>query len=576
MADIADLRAWAPGGLEAVSSLLADRAADLRGLSDELDATIQPGDWIGAAADAAHARRGEITEGLRRLLAQVQAVSTATDEAGMSLRPVQESLRETEEVAGHYWFQIGDDGSIRDIAPVDLVLDEHDAGDRERMSRELADRVGEVVRSARDLDTELSNVMKAATDDAIDDGSGTTLVGAGLAGLAYGTDTTTLPPPDGGTPAANNAYWDALSDTDGQDILDHHPEWVGNLDGIPAAVRDEANRNLLPADLERVTRERDEAQVAADRLDSGTSTDPGADEKLAGNLAVSQQRVASLMAVTSLLANKEGRQLLVLDTTGELVKAAVAVGDLDTADHVSVHIPGMTTTVDGSLEGKDGEANALALQTEDQLRREGRGDETVAAVTWIGYEAPQNGEILDDFDLTDTAATEDTAKAAAPTMSSFLNGIDASRTSDPNLTTLAHSYGSTTTGLGLMFGDGTGVDNAIFYGSPGLGTDDIKDLGVQDGHVFVEEAKKDPVADFATFGSDPNQLNGVTGLSTNAGTSPDGVDRDGSEGHSEYDKNNSMAQYNQAVVVGGIPERAVHDDGFGLGDVLHWRPSFMR
>ena len=576
MADIADLRAWAPGGLEAVSSLLADRATDLRRLSDELDATIQPADWVGAAADAALARRGDITEGLRHLLAQVQAVSTATDEAGMSLRAVQESLRETEELADRYWFQIGDDGSIQDVAPDDLVLDEHNAGDRERMGRELADRVEEVVRSARGLDTELSNVMKAAADDAIDDGSGTTLMGAAFAGLAHGRDTTTLPPPDGGTPAANNAYWDTLNDTDRQDILDHHPEWVGNLDGVPAAARNEANRNLLPGDLERVTRERDEARAAADRLDRGTSTDPGADGKLADNLEVSQQRVASLKAVTTLLANTEGRQLLVLDTTSELVKAAVAVGDVDTADHVSVHIPGMTTTVGDSLDSKDREANALALQTENQLRRQGRGDETVASVAWIGYEAPQNGEILDDVDLTDTAATQDTAKAAAPALSGFLNGIDASRTNDPNLTTLAHSYGSTMTGLGLIYGDGTGVDNAIFYGSPGLGTDDIKDLGIQDGHVFVEEAKKDPVADFATFGSDPNQLNGVTGLSTNAGTSPDGIDRDGSEGHSEYNKNNSMAQYNQAVVVGGMPELAVHDDGFGLGDVLNWWPSFLR
>ena len=494
----------------------------------------------------------------------------------MSLRAVQESLRETEELADRYWFQIGDDGSIQDVAPDDLVLDEHNAGDRERMGRELADRIGEVVRSARGLDTELSNVMKAAADDAIDDGSGTTLMGAAFAGLAHGRDTTTLPPPDGGTPAANNAYWDALNDTDRQDILDHHPEWVGNLDGVPAAARDEANRNLLPGDLERVTRERDEARAAADRLDRGTSTDPGADGKLADNLEVSQQRVASLKAVTTLLANTEGRQLLVLDTTSELVKAAVAVGDVDTADHVSVHIPGMTTTVGDSLDNKNGETNALALQTEDQLRQRGRGDETVASVVWIGYEAPQNEEIFDDVDLTDTAATEDTAKAAAPALSGFLNGIDASRTSDPNLTTLAHSYGSTTTGLGLMYGDGTGVDSAIFYGSPGLGTDDIKDLGIQDGHVFVEEAKKDPVADFATFGSDPNQLNGVTGLSTNAGTSPDGIDRDGSEVHSEYNKNNSMAQYNQAVVVGGMPELAVHDDGFGLGDVLNWWPSFLR
>lgn len=133
MADIGDLRTWAPGGLEAISSLLADRVSTLRGLSDELDATVQPTEWVGEAADAAYSRRGEIAECLRRLVAQVQAVSSAADEAGVSLRAVQEALRETEELAGRYWYQVGDDGAIRDVAPADLNLDEHDAGDRQRM-----------------------------------------------------------------------------------------------------------------------------------------------------------------------------------------------------------------------------------------------------------------------------------------------------------------------------------------------------------------------------------------------------------------------------------------------------------
>ena len=58
----------------------------------------------------------------------------------------------------------------------------------------------------------------------------------------------------------------------------------------------------------------------------------------------------------------------------------------------------------------------------------------------------------------------------------FYEGIDASRRADPHLTALGHSYGSLTTGYALQ--QAHGVDDAVLFGSPGLGTDHVDDLHV--------------------------------------------------------------------------------------------------
>lgn len=562
---VGDVRRWAPGGLTSVADVLVSRCATLVGLQDELDATVQPDGWVGHAADAAHARRGVISESLRRLVAQVQAVRTGADDAAASVTAVQAALLEAETLAVTSYFQIGDDGAVRDAAPGGLVLDEAAAADRGRMFAELQGRVAQVLRTAGEVDADLAGVLRAAAADTIDDGTGTTLIGAAFTGMTQGADTTDLPPPEGGSPAENNAYWHTLTDAQRQDILDHHPELVGNLDGIPATIRDVANRHQLPAAVTAARAELDRAQTAWD--DRGTGTKIGQlliGEKATGLDEDLQQAKDKLRALNLLNGYGADRQILLLDTSGEMVKAAVANGDVDTADHVAVFTPGFTSTVEGSMEGYDKQMNQLEDQTRGQLLLQGRADETVATVTWMGYEAPQWGSFDDDLDLTDTVATSDTAKEGGHALAGFLNGVDASHDVDPHLTTLGHSYGSTTTGYALQ--DGTGADDAVFFGSPGLGTSDVGDLGVPAGHVFVAEADWDPVADLAAFGPDPNQMPGVTGISTHDGTGPDGVDRGGSSGHSEYLNDQTMAQYNMSVIIAGSPELTVQGSADGFGD----------
>ena len=283
-----------------------------------------------------------------------------------------------------------------------------------------------------------------------------------------------------------------------------------------------------------------------------------------------RDKLAALDSVESVL-DLGGRQLLLLDAdSGEQLHAAVAVGDVDTADHVAVFTPGFTTTVQDRLEGIDTDMAALKARSERDSYRHGDGD-SVATVSWLGYDAPQWDGIAFP---SQSVVSDDLAKAGGEDLARFYAGINDSRSADPHLTALGHSYGSTTTGEALQH-EGTGVDDAIIFGSPGLGTSDRGDLDVPEDHLFRIEARRDPVADLAQFGIDPTWFDDVEGLSAKE-TEIDGESYGESVGHSEYLEDGTTSQHNMAVTIAGMPDRQVSDDGRGAGNVLTRRPEFMR
>ncbi|MDQ3761622.1 MAG: alpha/beta hydrolase family protein [Actinomycetota bacterium] len=327
-------------------------------------------------------------------------------------------------------------------------------------------------------------------------------------------------------------------------------------------MRDEANRAKLNDERAALEAERDRLQADLDDNWFGglfTNADAALDHVNA--------KLASLDRIEATLGQSGERQLLLLDLSGERAAAAVAVGNVDTADHVAVFTPGLGSTVDGDLERYDDNMDRLRQQAETESRRYGdRG--SVAAVTWIGYQAPQPGfEGFNPFD-SDSVLQDDSARAGRADLADFYRGIDASRTTDPHLTALGHSYGSTTTGLALQ--EQAGVDDAVFFGSPGIGASRIEDVQVPEGHTYRIEARNDFVADTGQFGIDPTYVDGVTGLSAREETLPDGRRLTESTGHSDYLTPDSTSQYNMSVIVAGLHDRRVEDDGRGLGDIASW------
>jgi pimeloyl-ACP methyl ester carboxylesterase len=174
---------------------------------------------------------------------------------------------------------------------------------------------------------------------------------------------------------------------------------------------------------------------------------------------------------------------------------------------------------------------------------------------------------VDTFDEGEqTLVTDAAAQLGGTQLAGFLDGIVVSRTDDPHLTALGHSYGSTTIGYALQQADG--LDDAVLFGSPGASTGDITDLRVPPEHVAVLEARQDFVADFGSFGGDPNQLDGVTNLSAREETAPDGTTLNESVGHNDYLAPRTTSQYNIAATVAGLPDLRIIGTNDGVGDIV--------
>jgi hypothetical protein len=363
-------------------------------------------------------------------------------------------------------------------------------------------------------------------------------------------------PSDMAGPAAINAWWQSLPVDVQSGLLAASPEMLGNLDGLPGQVRDRANRA-------RLGRERALLEVEVARLEQrlednwfgGGFTDDDA------ALGYVREKLHALDAIEKVLRQSPNdRYLLVLDPSGEQLTTAVAVGDVDSADHVAVFTPGFTTTVQDSLVGYDKRMAALQMRSNELAVRGSTG--TIATVAWLGYEAPQ---IMSTWRPSRSVATAEAAGRGAVRLEGFYDGLDAAREVPAHLTALGHSYGSLTTGLALQ--RGTGVDDVVFFGSPGIGTDDVDDLGVRPGRVFAVEARNDAVADLSSFGSDVNRLDGVIGLSA-VPELVDGRQLAESVGHSAYLTDGTTSQYGIAAVVAGMPQRAPRGSSVGVGDVL--------
>ncbi|MFF2083618.1 alpha/beta hydrolase [Nocardia sp. NPDC058176] len=421
-------------------------------------------------------------------------------------------------------------------------------------------------------------------------------------GNATTSATVTPQPPKGGTPQENRAWWDSLTTAQRDEIASNSPGSIGNLDGLPADVRDTANRAMIP--IERARLEADEATLTAVVAAAATTRDSVALSDAQTSLDRTRQKLADLSVVETAVNadSKPPRMLMALDMqSGRQGRAAVSVGNPDTADHIAVTTPGLGSNLESTLLGGGdpknpkggmlGEAEQLIATSTRQLEGvDGRSGEEIAAIAWFGYDPPQGGlGSLSDLEADmSNVGFQGRAQEGAQPLASFFTGLDvANETSDPHITALGHSYGSLTTSLALQEQSGV-VDDAVFYGSPGLGRNvpdlpniphfapnggfitelgvndavtSAEDLGLRPGHVYEMTERDDPVADLDGFGRSPHQMDWVTHLSTDPIT-VDGQHYSGASGHSEYGRTDGATNnlhrsgYNLAAIVAGLPENA--------------------
>lgn len=286
---------------------------------------------------------------------------------------------------------------------------------------------------------------------------------------------------------------------EGVDLLVRtHPELVGPVEGMPVAARLAANRRLIAA-------------AVADEADP-----------------VRRRHLQALLGRDP--STGRPRQILLFDPTGDCHVAEV-FGDLDTARHVTVVVPGMGTDLDSF-------DRTVARRSADLAVRAGRvADEdgvvgSVAVVAWLGYDPPDGWS--HDLGELGAAAGPQRAVDGGLRLAAFLEGLPS--VSGQTRTLVGHSYGSTTVVAAVQAG--ADVDDVVVMGSPGVLVDHAEELDRPDTDFFVLAARRDVVADLGWFGPSPSRPHsGFTPLAT-----------DGS-GHSSYFVDGSRSQANVVAVI---------------------------
>jgi hypothetical protein len=285
----------------------------------------------------------------------------------------------------------------------------------------------------------------------------------------------TTPPPLPQSPGAlaarprgdhGGAWWGGLSRDQQQALIAYLPATVGNTEGIPYSVRDQANRNTLDLVLYGGLPWTSNHETYRQIQQSLTSAGPGRGE----------------------------RYLLSFDPNDRPL-AAVSVGNVDAADNVTVMVSGMTS----GTHNMSGEAGHAQNVFDGQIAHDPFGNNAV--VSWIGYDSPDYLTVFSDGD----------AERGAVALSGFLDGIHETRSragEPPQVNVMAHSYGTNTSATALTLTEHP-VDHYIMYGSAGLDKDHLanaSDLNVarDEGgavQVYATDAELDPLSGIGRWGS---------------------------------------------------------------------------
>ncbi|KRB76959.1 hypothetical protein ASE01_09320 [Nocardioides sp. Root190] len=278
-----------------------------------------------------------------------------------------------------------------------------------------------------------------------------------------------------GDPERLNAWWLSLTRAQRAALSTEIPHRVGNANGIPARDRDEANRAALTSDLDYWAQRDGDSQLS------------GEERSAAENAAHIQEQIDEYRAELDPLTGRELLHLLVYAPGSHSGDGAVAIafGDPDKADHVSVNVPGLTSetsSTDGNLD-KTHDLHRAALDEDNG---------SVSSIYWLDYDAP-SGNPIKPWEIPDLGGVALTVKADAggERFADFIDGLRGSDEGDrAHLTAIGHSYGSTAVGHGLQ--DGAEVDDAILIGSPGQPESTAASL--TDADVWVGSKDHDPVS----------------------------------------------------------------------------------
>ena len=327
-----------------------------------------------------------------------------------------------------------------------------------------------------------------------------------------------------------------------------HPELFTDLDGAPPWARFAASDLLI---AERIVLLNQRLEELHDLADSKPFI-----------WQVHQAALAAIAATNEELTElekwqAEGRQILLFDPEGD-GRVVEVFGDLDGAEHIAVVVPGITNDRSNFDGFRTGAANLHQRSEELAV-----GD--VATIAWLGYDTPDGPG----------AVIKNAARAADEPLIDFVAALDA-MDGKRHITVIGHSYGSLVTGMAA--GAGLAADEVVFVGSPGTSLERAGDAILEPGgKVWAGLAHADPIGagiDLSEFITPAQQfrqsmrraLDAIEGEEAirdlHHGTNPAHDDfgaieflTDGSWGHSQYFKPETVTLDNLVYIIAGMDAR---------------------
>ena len=535
---------WESGPFAELARDAESKSRALQTAGDDLNAQLNSltgrGKAVTAARQALKDRISEIEKQVNYLISVSEIASAGVD----GIDDIRADIEDIQQLLTSWPIHVDTSGVVSFVGSIIDSVQSFVTHPQE-MVKTIGDRIGKVLGKATALEIKLATMIGAL---------GLGVFNNRVNYSASGASKPTLPPA-GASEQEVASWWSQQSEANKKWLIENYPEKIGNLNGVDGTSRDKANRIVLDQKLTNLP-----SQIAQLDADAADAPSPFIRNALLQRKAKLQHELKELEVVKTTLdktlddpqTGKKGdgipRQLLGLDSSGRNLKAIVAQGNVDTADHVGVVVPGLHTNVEKTLNDYDDRAG---LMRNNALRQVKPG-ETVAMVEYLGYDAPQ---------IEIEAASTDYAKNGAPGLAGFLNGMDASRehgAGDTHITLFGHSYGSTTSGMAATLVNDGVVDDIVLAGSPGAGVEDTAEYHVPEGHAWVSAApyQYDMVQGMGSmfgFGKNPDWADGFNRLSGDVGPAPSGFSPFGQ--HMDYFKDQTQAQYEIAGVIAGAGKK---------------------
>ena len=496
----ADVKDWEPGPLDSIAADLEEVSKGLRDAYATGENALGAIRSEGLAVTMMRATTRSNLESLEQATTNANGALMAIEGARDGVATIKARVTDAQAYASSNNCTIASDGSVNCIpsSPTD--------GPSVRAAlhheKTLKDKVDTILKDAERVDSELSSALSAINSDTYTDGDGADNKVIGVPDF----------PQSNWTPSQSAAWWKSLPEERRRFLIDHCPDDIRHLDGLPAKVRDEASRNALYGYVDAYGTKRQGALADAKQAFDEANTAPHVDRD---KIIQTREAMKDLEALDAQLQKSEHAPAYLLDfnydTKHHRTTAIVASGNPDTASYVSTLVPGIGTNVRERL--------GYYMGINDQLRAQagqaGVDPNKVATISYLGYVAPEGpGPKLYQ------AAMIDYANEGAPKIARFMEGLRAHGNANGHSftnTLLTHSFGSTTGGKAMTQVAKGVVDNLIMCGSPGSGVQSIDQYNVPKGHVYESSTHLgDMVQDLgfdSSFGRDPKKLEGITHLS---------------------------------------------------------------